>query len=91
MCGNPFRSRSSSHRKRQHARALLDRSPASCDVAIPALYFGTLVVAAMLYPGYNHMAQFASELGSSSARYPIVFNAGTKWCQGQFTDRVVFA
>ena len=45
--------------------------------AVPALYFGTLVLAAMLYPGYNHMGQFASELGSHSARYPMVFNAGT--------------
>lgn len=45
--------------------------------AVPALYFGTLVVAAMLYPGCSHMAQFASELGSHSARYPMVFNAGT--------------
>lgn len=45
--------------------------------AVPALYFGTLVLAAMLYPDYNHMAQLASELGSSSARYPMAFNAGT--------------
>lgn len=45
--------------------------------AVPALYFGTLVLAAMLDPGYSHMAQFASELGSHSARYPMVFNAGT--------------
>ncbi len=45
--------------------------------AVPALCFDTLAVAAMLYPGYSHMVQFASEPGSSSARYPMVFNAGT--------------
>jgi hypothetical protein len=43
--------------------------------AVPALYLGTSVLAAMLYPGYNHMGQFTSELGSHSARYP--------WCSMQ--------
>ena len=45
--------------------------------AVPALYFGTLVLAAMLFPGYSHVSQFASELGSAAARYPQVFNVGT--------------
>lgn len=45
--------------------------------AVPVLYFGTLLVAGALYPGYSHATQFASELGSASARYPGVFNAGT--------------
>jgi Protein of unknown function (DUF998) len=45
--------------------------------AVPALYLGTSVLAAMLYPGYNHMGQFASELGESLGALPMVFNAGT--------------
>lgn len=45
--------------------------------AVPVLYFGTLLVAGALYPGYSHVAQFASELGSAQARYPGIFNAGT--------------
>lgn len=45
--------------------------------AVPVLYFATLFIAAALYPGYSHVSQYASELGSASARYPGVFNAGT--------------
>ena len=45
--------------------------------AVPALYFGTLLLAAMMYPGYDHATQFASELGSAAAPFPVVFNAGT--------------
>ena len=45
--------------------------------AVPALYFGTLLVAGALSPGYSHVTQFASELGMTSAPYPGVFNAGT--------------
>lgn len=56
-------------------------------VAVPILYYGTLLVASQLYPGYSHATQYASELGSSSARYPIVFNtgiflAGVAWILG---------
>lgn len=44
--------------------------------AVPVLYYGTLLVASQLYPGYSHTTQYASELGSSSAQYPVVFNIG---------------
>ena len=45
-------------------------------IAVPILYFGTVFGSALLYPGYNHVTQYASELGSASARYPAVFNTG---------------
>ena len=45
-------------------------------LAVPILYFGNLLVSSLLYPGYSHVTQYASELGSSSARYPAVFNTG---------------
>lgn len=45
-------------------------------VAVPFLYFGNLILSALLYPGYSHVRQYASELGSASARHPWVFNTG---------------
>lgn len=44
--------------------------------AVPVLYYGTVLSAALLYPEYSHASQYASELGSASARYPLVFNTG---------------
>jgi hypothetical membrane protein len=46
-------------------------------IAVPVIYYGTLLVASALYPGYSHVTQYASELGSPSATYPGVFNGGT--------------
>lgn len=46
-------------------------------LAVPFLYYGTMLVSAAFYPGYNHVTQYASELGSSEARYPAIFNIGT--------------
>lgn len=43
---------------------------------MPVVYFGNLLVSSLLYPGYSHVTQYASELGSSAARYPAVFNTG---------------
>lgn len=34
-------------------------------VAVPFLYFGTVLVSALFYPGYSHTAQYASELGAA--------------------------
>lgn len=45
-------------------------------VAVPFLYYGTMLVAASFYPGYSHVRQYASELGSSQARFPAIFNVG---------------
>ena len=45
-------------------------------VAVPFLYFGTVFVAALFFPGYSHVTQYASELGSAKAPHPQIFNVG---------------
>ncbi|HVR95148.1 MAG TPA: DUF998 domain-containing protein [Thermoanaerobaculia bacterium] len=45
-------------------------------VAVPILYFGSQIVAAPFYPGYNFMSQVASELGSDRSTLPVIFNTG---------------
>jgi hypothetical membrane protein len=44
--------------------------------AVPLLYYGTVLLSASFFPGYNHFTQYASELGSSAAVYPAIFNTG---------------
>lgn len=53
-----------------------DAQLARLAVAVPILYFGTLLVAAATWPGYSHVTQYASELGSAAAPRPAVFNSG---------------
>lgn len=44
-------------------------------IVVPLIYFGALVfVPLLLYPGYNHRTQYASELGAATAPHPAVFN-----------------
>lgn len=45
-------------------------------VAVPFLYFGTVILASLTWPGYSHATQYASELGSAEAPHPGYFNAG---------------
>jgi hypothetical membrane protein len=45
-------------------------------VAAPIVYFTTVIVASLFYPGYSHVTRYASELGSASAPYPMLFNVG---------------
>ncbi len=45
-------------------------------VAVPVLYFGTLLGAAATWPGYSHVTRYASELGGPEAPMPAIFNAG---------------
>lgn len=45
-------------------------------IAVPVLYFGTLLVGSFFYPGYSQVTQYASELGSATAPHPAIFNAG---------------
>ena len=45
-------------------------------VAVPVLYFGTLLVAASTWPSYSHVTRYASELGGPDAPVPWIFNAG---------------
>src|SRR5215218_8841807 len=49
-------------------------------IVIPVVYFGLLIIAPLLYPGYSHVTQYASELGSADARYPAVFNTAVMLC-----------
>lgn len=45
-------------------------------IAVPLLYFGTLIVASLTWPGYSHVTRYASELGGPEAPLPWVFNGG---------------
>jgi hypothetical membrane protein len=45
-------------------------------IAVPFLYYGTMLVSSLFYPGYNHITQYASELGGPDAIRPAIFNTG---------------
>jgi hypothetical protein len=45
-------------------------------IAMPLLYFGTVAVAGLFYPGYDNIARAPSELGAAGAPYPQIFNLG---------------
>lgn len=45
-------------------------------IAVPIIYFGTLILAGFFFPGYSHATQFASELGGPDAPIPQIFNTG---------------
>lgn len=45
-------------------------------VAVPILYFANLLINSLLYPGYSHVTQYVSELGSEAAPYKALFNTG---------------
>jgi hypothetical membrane protein len=46
----------------------------------PVFYYVGLLGGALLYPGYSHVTQYASELGSASAPYPAFFNLSAIAC-----------
>lgn len=54
----------------------LEKSLLLAGMAVPILYVGTLLISSLLYPGYSHISQYASELGSAVAPYPFLFNTG---------------
>ena len=45
-------------------------------VAVPVLYFGSVLAAAPFYPGFSFVRQFASELGAEGAPHPYILNTG---------------
>ena len=49
-------------------------------IAIPVVYFGLLIIAPLIYPGFSYVTQYASEMGSAEARHPAVFNVGVMLC-----------
>ena len=48
----------------------------SLAVLIPFIYYGTQILCAFYNPSYNFVHQVASELGSSNAAHPMLFNIG---------------
>jgi hypothetical membrane protein len=54
----------------------LSRRLLPLGIAVPVLYFGTLLVAAATWPGYSHVTRYASELGGPEAPLPWLFNRG---------------
>jgi glucans biosynthesis protein C len=49
-------------------------------ILIPVVYFGLLIIAPLIYPGFSYITRYASEMGSADARYPVVFNTGIMLC-----------
>lgn len=45
-------------------------------IAVPFLYYGTMLASSLFFPGYSHMTQYASELGGPDAIRPAIFNTG---------------
>lgn len=43
-------------------------------VLVPVLYYAAVFGAASTWPGYSHVTQYASELGSAAAPHPEYFN-----------------
>lgn len=54
----------------------MTRTLLKLGIAVPIVYFATLLVASLTWPGYSHVTQYASELGSAAAPYPWIFNVG---------------
>lgn len=49
-------------------------------ILVPVFYYVGLVGGALLWPGYSHASQYASELGSAAAPYPAFFNTNAILC-----------
>jgi hypothetical membrane protein len=45
-------------------------------VLVPVVYFGVLLIAGYLTPGFNHFTQYASELGMAGKPAAQLFNYG---------------
>lgn len=52
----------------------LERPLLLCGVMVPVLYYAALVGTSLLWPGYSHVTQYASELGSAASPRPWLFN-----------------
>ena len=46
----------------------------------PLFYYVALIGGSLLWPGYSHVTQYASELGSSAAPNPMFFNGNVILC-----------
>lgn len=48
----------------------------TAGATVPLLYFGTIALAGLLSPDYNHVSQYASELGMAGSPSAGLFNSG---------------
>jgi glucan biosynthesis protein C len=49
-------------------------------ILAPLFYYVALIGGSLLWPGYSHVTQYASELGSSAAPNPMFFNGNVILC-----------
>ena len=49
-------------------------------ILAPIFYYVALIGGSLLWPGYSHVTQYASELGSSAAPNPMFFNGNVILC-----------
>lgn len=52
----------------------LERALLVCGVMVPVLYYAALIGTSLFWPGYSHVTQYASELGSAGSPRPWLFN-----------------
>jgi hypothetical membrane protein len=52
----------------------LKRAPLIGGVMVPVLYYTALIGTSLFWPGYSHVTQYASELGSAGSPRPSLFN-----------------
>jgi glucans biosynthesis protein C len=52
----------------------LERALLICGVTVPVFYYTALVGTSLFWPGYSHVTQYASELGSAASPRPWLFN-----------------
>lgn len=68
----------------------LTRATLRAGIAIPFIYYGIQLIAALFNPGYSFIRQAASELGSDLSRHAGIFNIGIM-AQGVLTLAVALA
>ena len=49
-------------------------------IMAPVFYYVALIGGSLLWPGYSHVTQYASELGSSASPTPMFFNGNVVLC-----------
>jgi hypothetical membrane protein len=52
----------------------LERKLLLAGLLVPVFYYAALIGASLTWPGYSHVTQYASELGSAAAPHPWMFN-----------------
>src|SRR5262245_28180139 len=55
-------------------RSPSERALLIAGVLVPVLYYAALIGTSLFWPGYSHVTQYASELGSADSPRPELFN-----------------